>query len=410
MPNYTYVARDQTGKKVKGELDAENERAVVSRLHSRRFTPIFIKKKSALAGIGGKDISTISIFRPRVKTRDTVITFRQFATLINAGLPMVQSLDILIEQTQNKTLRETFTQVREDVKAGMYLSDALTRHPRRFSALICNLIKAGETGGALDDILLRLANYLEDTEHIKNKIKGAMRYPLFVLFMAGGLSIALLFFILPSMEELFREGFGAELPTFTRLVLDMSTYLREHFYILPLIVVGVYLVYIILKKSKKGVFWLDVLKLKIPVLGKLFHRISLSRFVRTLATLSTSGVPILEALSLTGKVAGNKIIEKATEESRDALRQGETIASPLKKYPIFPPLVVNMISVGEKTGNLDTMLNKIADLYDDEVNRMVDSLASLIEPVLIAFLGGTVGVIVVAMYLPYFTMFQYIGG
>ncbi|MBE0478938.1 type II secretion system F family protein [Candidatus Aerophobetes bacterium] len=410
MPGYAYIARDERGRKVRGELEAENERAVVLRLRPRRLTPISIKKKSALTGIGGKDISSISIFKPRVKTRDIVIAFRQFATLINAGLPMVQSLDILIEQTQNLTLRETCIKVREDVKAGVYLSDAFSRHPKRFSPLICNLVKAGETGGALDEILLRLANYLEDAENIKNRIKGAMRYPVFVLFMAGGLSVALLFFILPSMEELFREGFGVELPAFTKFVLDLSRFLREQFYILPLIIAAIYLGYLALKKTKKGAYWLDSLKLKIPVLGKLFHRISLSRFSRTLATLSNSGVPILEALSLTGKAAGNKIVERAAEESREAMREGETIAAPLKKYPIFPPLAVSMISVGEKTGNLDTMLNKIADLYDDEVKRMVDSLTSLIEPLLIAFLGGTVGIIVIAMYLPYFTMFQHIGG
>jgi len=410
MPSYTYVARDQAGRKVKGEIEAEDERAVISRLRPKKLIVISVKKKSGLAGVGKKELSQISIFKPGIKTRDIIVTFRQFATLINAGLPIVQSLDILIEQTQNITLRETLIGVREDIKAGVYLSDALARHPKAFSPLICNLIRAGETGGVLDEILLRLASYLEETESIKNRIKGAMRYPLFVLFMAGGLSLALVFFILPRMEELFREGFGAELPAFTRFILDLSRSLRDNFYIIPAVFGAIYLTYVLLQKTEKGAYWLDSLKLKIPVLGKLFHRISLSRFSRTLATLSNSGVPILEALTLTGKAAGNKIIERAAKESREALREGETIADPLKKYPIFPPLTVSMISVGEKTGALDDMLNKIADLYDDEVKRMVDSLTSLIEPLLIAFLGGTVGIIVVAMYLPYFTMFQHIGG
>lgn len=410
MPSYTYVARNPAGKKVKGEVEAESERAVISRLRPRRLVVISVRKKSGLKGVGEKDLSEIPLFRPRVKTRDVIVAFRQFATLINAGLPIVQSLDILIEQTQNITLRETFIRVREDIKAGVYLSDALSRHPKKFPPLICNLVRAGETGGVLDEILLRLASYLENTENIKGRIKGAMRYPLFVLFMAGGLTLALLFFILPRMEELFREGFGAELPAFTKFILDLSRALREHFYILPIVIGAIYLFYMIAKRTEKGSYWLDSFKLNIPVLGKLFHRMSLSRFSRTLATLSNSGVPILESLSLTGKAAGNKIVERATSESREALREGETIAVPLKKYPVFPPLTVSMISVGESTGSLDEMLNKIADLYDDEVRRMVDSLTSLIEPVLIAFLGCTVGIIVVAMYLPYFTMFQHIGG
>lgn len=410
MPSYTYVARDEAGKKVKGEIEAESERAIVSRLRSRRLFIISVKKRARLAEVGGKNLSEVSLFKPRVKTRDIVVAFRQFATLINAGLPIMQSLDVLVEQTQNITLRETLLKIREDIKTGVYLSDALSRHPKVFPPLVSNLIKAGETGGVLDEILLRLAGYLEETENIKNRIEGAMRYPLFVLFMAGGLTLALLFFILPRMEELFKEGFGAELPAFTKFILDLSQSLREHFYIIPAVIGAAYVLYLILKRTEKGAYWLDSLKLKIPVLGKLFHRTSLSRFSRTLATLSNSGVPILEALSLTGKAAGNKIIEKATEESRESLKEGETIAVPLKKYSIFPPLTVSMISVGEKTGALDEMLNKIADFYDDEVKRMVDSLASLIEPVLIAFLGGTVGIIVVAMYLPYFTMFQHIGG
>ncbi len=410
MPNYTYVARDFTGKKIKGEIEADNERAVISRLRPRRLSVISLRRQSGLARMGGKNLSEFSIFKPRVKTRDIIITFRQFATLIDAGLPIVQSLDILVEQVQNITLREVLIKVREDIKAGTYLSDAFSRHPKKFPPLIYNLIRAGETGGILDEILLRLANYLESTESIKNKIKTAMRYPLFVLFMTGGLTLVLLFYILPIMEELFEEGFGAKLPAFTQFILDLSRYLREQFYIIPITIVIVYLVYVLLKRTDKGALWLDALKLKIPVMGKLYHRIALSRFARTLATLSNSGVPILEALTLTGKTAGSRIIEKATEESREALREGETIAVPLKRYSVFPPLVVNMIAVGEKTGALDTMLNKIADFYEDEVNRMVESLASLIEPVLIAFLGGTVGVIVVAMYLPYFTMFQHIAG
>ena len=410
MPSYTYVARDSLGKKVKGEIEADNEKDVISKLRTSKLTVISIKKRSELAKLGKKELSGITIFPPRIKSRDIIVAFRQFATLINAGVPVVQAIGVLANQTHSSSFKKILNKVRSDVEAGVYLSDALSYHPKIFSPFICNLIKAGEAGGVLDEILLRLANYLEQRENIKNRIKGALRYPIFVLFMAGGLSLALIFFVLPRMEELFRESFNIELPAFTLFVLNSSRVLREKFYIIPLVVGIAYLVYILLKKSDRGQYWIDSLKLKIPVLGRLFHQIAISRFARTLATLTSSGVPILDALDLTAKAAGNKVIQVATEDAKEALRKGETIASPLKKYPVFPPLTVNMISVGEETGALDDMLNKIADLYEEEVNRMVDSLASLIEPILIVLLGGTVGVIVVAMYLPYFTMFQHIGG
>jgi type IV pilus assembly protein PilC len=410
MPSYLYVALDPSGKKVKGEVEAEDERGVISQLRPRRFTVISIKRKTKLEELGKKELSQISLFTPRVKGRDIIIAFRQLATLINAGLPIVQCLDILINQTSNVTLKHIFTQVKADVEAGIPLSQALSRHPKRFPPLTYNLIKAGESGGVLDDLLLRLASYLEQAESIKERVKAALRYPLFVLFMAGGLTLALLFFVLPQMEELFREAFQADLPAFTRFILDLSRLLREQFYIIPLILGAVFLIYTLLKRSDRGAYWLDSLKLKLPVLGKLFHRIALSRFSRTLATLVDSGVPILEALELTGKAAGNKVIQRATQEAREALREGEAIVQPLKKYSVFPPLTISMISVGEETGALDQMLNKIADLYEEEVRKMVDSLTSLIEPLLIAFMGATVGIVVVAMYLPYFTMFQHIGG
>jgi len=409
MPTYSYIALDPSGKKIKGEVEAEDERDVVSQLRPRRFTIISVKRKSKVSELGGKELSQLSIFSPRIKGRDIIIAFRQMATLINAGLPIVQCLDILIHQTPNPTLKKVFIQIKADVEAGVSLSEALAK-TKKFPPLTYNLIKAGETGGVLDDLLLRLASYLEEAESIKERVKSALRYPLFVLFMAGGLTLALLFYVLPRMEELFREAFKADLPAFTAFILNFSRLLREKFYIIPVILGIVLLVYFIMKKTEKGAYLIDSLKLKIPVLGKLFHRIALSRFTRTLATLTDSGVPILDALELTGKASGNKVIEKATEEARQALREGETIAAPLRKYPIFPPLTISMISVGERTGALDDMLNKIADLYEDEVKRMVDSLTSLLEPLLIAFMGASVGIVVVAMYLPYFTMFQHIGG
>lgn len=411
MAIYTYVARNRKGEKIKGQIDADNERAVAYQLRPQGLILISAKRRAGFRTLSsGKTSSKVKLFKPGVRSKHIIVMFRQFATLINAGLPIIQALDILIDQTQNISLKEITTQVKNDIEAGSSISDALAKYPKKFSPLICNMIKAGEAGGILDLILTRLANYLEETDNMKEKIKTATRYPVLVLIMSGGLVFALMFFILPQMEELFREAFQANLPALTQFFLDLSRLLRERFYIIPPIVGIIAIIYWLIKKSDKGSYWLDALKLKIPVLGELFHKIALSRFTRTLSTLSNSGVPILESLDLTGKTAGNKVIEKAVEEARESLKEGETIALPLRRHSVFPPLATSMISVGEQTGSLDEMLNKVADFYDREVQNLIDSLASLLEPLLMVFLGTTVGVIVIAMYLPYFSMFKYIGG
>ncbi len=411
MAVYTYVARGRRGEKIRGHIDAGDEREVAHQLRAQGLILISAKKRISLVALSSeKSVSKTQLFEFRIKSKHIVVMFRQFATLINAGLPIVQALDVLINQTQNLSLKKVIIQVKADIETGLSLSDALAKHSKRFSSLICNMVKAGEAGGVLDLILTRLATYMEETDDMKARIKTAMRYPIFVLIMALGLIFALIFFILPQMEELFREAFQADLPALTQIFLDLSRLLREKFYIIPTIVGVVALTYWLIKRSDKGSYWLDVVKLKLPVLGKLFHKMALSRFTRTLATLCNSGVPILESLELTGKTAENKVIERAAEEAKNSLKEGETIAAPLKKYSVFPPLATSMISVGEETGSLDEMLNKVADFYDQEVRAIVDSLASLLEPLLMVFLGGTVGVVVVAMYLPYFSMFKYIGG
>jgi len=410
MAIYSYIAIDHNGKRKKEMIDAENERTVIAQLRMQKLIPLSIKKRNKLSvSLTKKSSSGMAIFKPRIKGKDIIIFFRQFATLINAGLPMVQALDIMINQTQNTTLKTIAGEVKKDVEAGISLSEALSKHSKIFSSLSQNMIKAGEMGGVIDVVLLRLADYLEYTESIKRRMSSAMRYPIFVLFMAGGLIGILLFIVLPKMEALFKESLHTKLPALTQFILTLSNVAKQKFYFIFLIVGIILLFYYFIKKSVRGSYILDKIKLKLPVIGKLFHEIALSRFARTLATLSDSGVPILDSIEMTGKMSENKFIEKATMEAKSSLKEGETLSAPLRKYTVFPPMVTSMISVGEETGALDEMLNKIADFYDREVEVMVNSLASLIEPLLIIFLGATVGIVVVAMYLPYFTMFQHIG-
>ncbi len=411
MAAYHYLAMGQGGKKVRGVMEADSERQVVTQLRPQGLTVISIKKSHGLfTSIARKSTLKLEIFKPRVKTKDIIVFFRQFATLINAGLPIVQTLAIIIDQTSNSSLKEIIGEIKKDVEAGKPLSEALAKHPRVFSPLSYNMVRAGEMGGVLDTILTRVAGYLESIEDIKERIASAMRYPIFVTFMAGGLTAALIFFILPQMKSLFAESLHAELPALTQFMLNLSDFVRQGFYVILIIIGALVTAYYLLPRSPKGAYLLDNLKLKFPVLGKLFHKISLSRFARTLALLSNSGVPILDSLDMTGKTAQNRVIEKAVEEAKSSLKEGGTIAGPLREYWVFPPMMVSMISVGEQTGALDQMLNKISDFYDQEIETMVNSLTSIIEPLLIGFLGVTVGIVVVAMYLPYFTMFQHIGG
>jgi type IV pilus assembly protein PilC len=407
---YYYLARTRQGERVKGMVEAENEAAAAIQLRPRGLVVVSIKKSSFFTFVGQASLARLKIFQPRVKSKDVIVFTRQFATLISTGIPIVQALGILVEQTLNITLKDIVSEVRKDVEAGVALSAALTKHPKIFPPLFTNMVKAGEMGGILEAILTRLAGYLEYTDTVKQRMKVALRYPIFVMFMAGGLTVAALFFILPKMEVLFAEAFQAELPALTQFMLNLSDFAREKFYLLILIILLLGIGYYLTKRSSRGGYFLDKLKLKIPILGKLFHKIALSRFSRTLAILSNSGVPILDALDMTGKAAENRTVQKATEEAKNSLREGETIAAPLRESPVFPPIVVNMVAIGEETGALDEMLNKVADFYDQEVEAIVNSLASLIEPLLIVFLGATVGIIAIAMYLPYFSMFEYIGG
>lgn len=412
MISYHYLALNREGRKIKGTIEANSTKEAFAQLRPRSLTVISLRKKHGLSSFSRENSTQAGkLFAFPVKNKEIIIFLRQFATLIIGGLPVVQALDVMIRQTNHAVLKKGIVQVKKDVEAGMPLSEAMAKHPKIFSSFIHNMVRAGEAGGVLNIVLTRLTSYLESTENIAQRVKAAIRYPVFVMLMAAGLIGALVFFVLPEMQSLFEDSFQAELPFITQIILDLSDFVRTKFYFVILIIGAFGFVYYYLpKKYDRVAYLIDVVKLKIPVIGKLYHRICLSRFTRTLAILFTSGVPILDSLDMTAKTSGNKVIEKAIMEAKSSLKEGETIAEPLSNCPVFPPMVVSMISVGEKTGALDQMLNKISDFYDHEIETTVDSLASLIEPLLLGFLGVTVGIAVVAMYLPYFSIFEHIGG
>ncbi len=346
---------------------------------------------------------TLAFARKGIKTRDIVIFTRQFATMINAGLPLVQSLDILAKQTENPALGDVTRQVVFDVESGHTLADAFSKHPKAFTELYVNMVAAGEAGGILDTILMRLATFLEKSDALIRKVKGAMVYP-GVIFSVAGIAVAtLLIFVIPTFQKMF-ASVGMELPLPTRIVIGMSDFLINYWWALIIIIAGV--VYAIRRyySTSDGRKKMDQFMLNAPVLGDLLRKSAVSRFTRTLGTLISSGVSILDGLEITAKTAGNRVIHDAVMESRNSIAGGETIAGPLEKSKVFPPMVISMIAVGEQTGGLDEMLSKIADFYDEEVDVAVSALLSLMEPMMIVVLGVIVGGMVVAMYLPIFDM------
>jgi type IV pilus assembly protein PilC len=340
---------------------------------------------------------------PRVKTRDVVIFTRQFATMINAGLPLVQSLNILASQTENKTLADVTRAVVYDVESGNTLADAFSKHPKAFSSLYVNMVAAGEAGGILDTILLRLATFLEKNDALVRKVKGAMIYPGVIMGVAGGAITILLVFVIPTFQSMF-ASVNMELPLPTRVVIAMSDFLIGYWWAIALGIAGMVFGIRSYYATAAGRLQIDTILLRAPVLGDIIRKSAVSRFTRTLGTLVSSGVSILEGLEITAKTAGNQVVHNAVMESRQSIAGGETIAAPLEKSKVFPPMVISMIAVGEQTGGLDEMLTKIADFYDEEVDVAVSALLSLMEPMMIVVLGVIVGGMVVAMYLPIFDM------
>lgn len=400
MPVFLWEGKDRTGTPQKGEIEAENEAAVRVQLRGKRVTPtrIRLKPKSLFSGKAGGGAR-----QQKITGKDLVIFTRQFSTMIDAGLPLVQGLEILASQQTNKSLQRVLTDVKETVESGSTLADALKRHPKVFDDLYVNLVAAGEVGGILDTILSRLSVYIEKTQALKKKVKGAMLYPAIVMGVAVIVVAILLLFVIPIFEKMFAE-FGKELPAFTQMVINLSQWLKT--WIVPLLIFLGCLGYVLKRfyNTSRGRALIDDLILKSPIFGDLIRKVAVARFTRTLGTMISSGVPILDGLDIVARTAGNKTIQTAIENVRKSIAEGKNIAEPLAESGVFPPMVVQMISVGEATGALDAMLSKIADFYDEEVDAAVEALTSMLEPMLMVFLGGVIGALVVAMYLPIFTM------
>ncbi len=396
MPVFQYTARTLKGDLVNDKIDLPSRDDVIAHLRKNRMVVVQVRAAPREFKLSFK-------FGGGVKTRDIVVMTRQFATMINAGLPLVQALDILAQQTENKILADVTRQVVYDVESGHTLADALRKHPRAFSDLYVNMVAAGEAGGILDTILVRLAQFLEKNDAIVRKVKGAMVYPAVICSVAVIAVSVLLIFVIPTFQNMF-ASVNMELPLPTRIVIGMSNLLKNYWWAI-LAVIGV-TVFGITRyyKTPAGRLQIDRMLLRLPVLGDVLRKSAVSRFTRTLGTLISSGVSILDGLEITARTAGNMVIHNAVMESRASIAGGETIAQPLAKSKVFPPMVISMIAVGEQTGGMDEMLSKIADFYDDEVDAAVSTLLSLMEPIMIVVLGIVVGGMVVAMYLPIFDM------
>ncbi len=403
MPIFQWKARTRQGSLKKGEIEAMNEAAVMAQLRSQMLLPVTVKEKS-------KDVSEyLPFLKQGIKTRDLVIFTRQFATMIDAGLPLVQCLDILGNQQPNKTFKEIIRQVKTDVEQGSTFADALRKHPKPYDELYVNLVQAGEIGGILDTILNRLAVYLEKADALRKKVKGAMVYPTTVLVIAIGVVVLMLTKVIPTFEKMF-EDFGGELPGPTQFVVSLSHFMQDWIALVLGVLVAAFMAFFAARrKSLKFRRSTDALALKLPVFGPLLRKVAVARFTRTLGTMIASGVPILDGLDIVAKTAGNMIIEEALRKVRAAITEGKTIAEPLAESDVFPGMVTQMIAVGEETGAMETMLAKIADFYDEEVDAAVDALTAMLEPLMMVFLGGTVGGLLIAMYLPIFKIADTIG-
>jgi type IV pilus assembly protein PilC len=402
MPRFVWEGRTRVGGTMTGETEAPNEAFVVAQLRRQQIVPVKVKPKARdiairIPGLGGS-----------VSRKELAIFTRQFATMIDAGLPLVQCLDILGMQQENAAFKKVILKVKEDVESGSTFADALAKHPKVFDQLYVNLVAAGEVGGILDTILSRLAAYIEKAMKLAKQIKGAMVYPSTILAVALVVTVVLLLYVIPIFGSMFTD-FGQELPAATVFVLAMSGFTRKYFLLIVAVIAAVLLAVRWYYRRENGRRNIDRLLLRLPVLGSLIQRVSVARFARTLGTMVASGVPILESMDIVAKSAGNKVIEEAIVKARMSISEGKTIAEPLADSKVFPPMVTQMVGVGEATGALDTMLNKIADFYDDEVDAAVAALTSLLEPMLMVFLGVVIGGLVIAMYLPIFQLAGVVG-
>ncbi|MCP3177398.1 type II secretion system F family protein [Desulfuromonas sp. KJ2020] len=405
MAKFSWEGKTRTGQVQKGEMEAPNEAAVTATLRRQGITPSNIKARGK-----GLDMELkIPGFEPKISTKDLVVFTRQFSTMIDAGLPLVQCLDILSRQQDNSTFKKILLQVKEDVESGSTFAEALKKHPKAFDELYVNLVAAGEVGGILDTILNRLAAYIEKALKLKKQVKSAMTYPTTIIGIAVVVIAVILIFVIPAFEKMFAD-FGGSLPGPTQVVINLSNFIQD--YILVIIAAIVIFIWGFKRiyKTQAGRKKIDDWALKLPIMGILIRKVAVAKFTRTLGTMMTSGVPILDGLDIVAKTAGNKTVENAIYKVRQSISEGKTIAEPLEKSGVFPPMVCQMIAVGEQSGAVDTMLNKIADFYDDEVDDAVANLTAMMEPLLMLFLGTTVGGLVIAMYLPIFKLAGTVGG
>jgi type IV pilus assembly protein PilC len=398
MPVFVWEGKLADGTLKKGEVDAESKASVNTILRRQRITPIKVKSKP----------KNIVLFKQKVKTKELVVFVRQFATMINAGLPLVQCLEILGTQQANAEFKRIITTIRQDVEGGSTFADALKKHPQVFDDLFINLVAAGELGGVLDIILNRLALHMEKSEAIKGKVKSAMVYPIIVICVAVVVVAILMIFVIPTFKEMF-VSFGGTLPAPTQMVISMSNFFRGYWWVMIIIIVAVLAAFRYAMKVPKIRYQIDKVFLKLPLFGPLLRKVAVAKFSRTLSTMISSGVPIMDGLEITSKSSGNLVIEEGIKNVRQAISEGKPMADPLEATGLFPGMVVQMVSVGEATGALDNMLAKIADFYDEEVDAAVSALTASLEPMLMVFLGGTIGFLVVAMYLPIFKMGAVVG-
>ncbi len=406
MAKFRWEARGRTGSVQKGVMDAPSRDMVEAQLKKFGFSGISIKEEGKglsmeikIPGLGGK----------KVQTKEIVVFTRQFATMIDSGLPLVQCLEILSSQQENKTFREVLVKVKESVEGGSTFADALARHPKVFDDLFVNLVAAGEVGGILDTILNRLASYTEKAMKLKKQIKGAMVYPSTVMSIAILVVGVIMIFVIPTFAKMFAD-FGGDLPAPTKFVIALSNFLVKYIIVIIAAAVGIFLLFKKYYATEKGRKMIDRLALRAPIFGLLIRKVAVAKFTRTLGTLVSSGVPILDGLDIVAKTAGNKVVEEAIMKVRQSISEGKTIAEPLQQSGVFPPMVVQMISVGEATGAMDAMLSKIADFYDDEVDDAVAAMTAMLEPMLMVFLGVVVGGLVIAMYLPIFKIAGTVAG
>jgi len=401
VSTYSYSAKPSGGAPTKGKIQGDSKAAVAADLRRRGFTVLSIEEQKGLP-----DLAELMEGFTKIKLRDKVIFSRQFATMINAGLALLRALYILEAQTENPRFRKILAEVRQDVEAGMPLSDAIERHPVAFDRLYVSMVRAGEVGGVLDLTLERLATQLEKDDSLRRSVKSAMTYPIMIGVFAVLVLFALIIFVIPIFGAMYND-LGGRLPLLTRIMVAASDFLRAFWFVVfPALFLAIYGLKR-LKNTKTGTETWDKVKLRLPMkLGPIVQKIAVARFSRTLATLVSSGVPILQAIEITGRTSGNTVIENAMEGVKENIKSGDSIARPLEKISVFPPMVTQMIAIGEETGALDTMLHKIADFYEDEVDSAVKSLTSILEPIMMIFIGGIVGLVVVSMYLPIFNLFQ----